>query len=92
MRSLLLLPALALLAAPAFAGTVQVGVNGLVCAFCVSGIEAAFKKEPGVEATQVDLDAKRVSITTTGDGISDERIRAVITDTGYNVTSITREE
>ena len=39
MRKLLIAAILAVLAAPAMAETIHVGVDGLVCAFCAKGIE-----------------------------------------------------
>lgn len=76
-------------AAPVMAETVHVGVNGLVCAFCVKGIEKSFKKVDAVENVHVDLDKKLVTLTTKKDQkIDDATIKTTIADAGYNVTSI----
>ena len=77
------------LASPAFAETIHVGVNGLVCAFCVKGIEKSFGKVDAVENVHVDLDKKLVTLVTKKDQtLDDALIKKTITDAGYNVTSI----
>lgn len=84
---------LASLASPAWAETIHVGVNGLVCAFCVKGIEKSFSKVDAVETVHVDLDKKLVTLTTKKDQtLGDDAIKATITDAGYSVTSIHRME
>lgn len=79
--------ALVLLATPAWAETIHVGVNGLVCAFCVKGIESGFRKQPGVQDVAVDLDSKLITLTTDG-SVSDASITQTISDAGYNTISI----
>ncbi|MCB0349056.1 MAG: heavy-metal-associated domain-containing protein [Bdellovibrionales bacterium] len=89
MNSLLLL----LITQFTFAGQIHVGVNGMVCAFCANGVEKTFKKETAVENVHVDLDKKVVSITTKDkQDISDERLKELITKSGYSVTTIHREK
>jgi len=36
----------------------------MVCAFCATGIEKTFRKQPEVATVKVDLQTKLVSITT----------------------------
>ena len=82
-----------MIASPAWAGTLKVGVNGLVCAFCVKAIEEGFKKQPEIANVHVDLDNKRVTLTEKqGATIADIAIKETIADAGYNVTTITRGE
>lgn len=90
MRKLFLSAALVTgISAPAMAETIHVGVNGLVCAFCVTGIENSLKKIPAIESVKVDLDNKLVTITTKPDKtLDDKTITETITDAGYNVTNI----
>ena len=77
------------LSLPAMAQTIHVGVNGLVCAFCATGIENSFKKNPAVESVKVDLDSKLVTINTKPDKtLDDAAITQTITDAGYTITNI----
>lgn len=90
MKSLLIATALTFsLATSAMAETIHVGVNGLVCAFCVQGIESTFKKQAATDTVKVDMDAKLVTIITKPDAtMKDALITKLITDSGYTVTSI----
>lgn len=81
-----------LLASPAFAGKITASVKGMVCAFCVSGIEKAFKTREEVDSVKVDLENKLVSIITKkGKDIDKATIEKLITDAGYTVTDIKKE-
>ena len=74
------------------AETIQVTVNGMVCAFCAQGITKKFQREPSVNSIHVDLDKKVVKIETKdGQDLSDGSISSGITDSGFNVVSIVRE-
>ena len=63
-RSLLTLVILAGLSGSAFAETITTTVNGMVCAFCATGIEKTFRKQPEVATVKLDLHKKLVTITT----------------------------
>jgi len=77
----------------AYAGTITATVNGLVCAFCATGIEKTFKKQPAVEHIKVDLENKLVTINTKPrQNLDDNTITQLLTDAGYSVTAITREK
>ena len=92
MRSVFLFTALTLLAGTASAETIKATVNGLVCSFCATGIEKTFKAQPGVDQVNVDLDKKLVTINTTPDQkLDDNTVTKLITDAGYSVINITRE-
>jgi mercuric ion binding protein len=90
MRTFVLTAAVAAsFATAAMAETIHVGVNGLVCAFCVKGIESSFRKQPAVERIHVDLDNKLVTINTkTDQTLDDATIKQLITDAGYTTTTI----
>lgn len=77
---------------PAFAATeVKVKVKGLVCAFCARNIEKSFLKNNAVEKVKADLDTKIVTIDLKeGQQLSDESIKVIITDAGYNAVKIER--
>ena len=92
-RSILSAALILMAASPAWAETIHVGVNGMVCAFCAAGIEASFKDEATVKTVKVDMDKSLVTLTSEEPAaISDAAITAVITDAGYTVTSIHRQE
>lgn len=91
MKKIILTLAILLFATPAFAKTIQVEVEGIVCAFCAQGIKKQFKKIDDVAKVEVDMDSKVVSIDTKDDSdISDDKIKALITDAGYTVKNIKR--
>ena len=76
----------------AFAGVVNVKVSGMVCSMCAQGIEKKFKNESAVKDLKVDLDQKLVTINThEGKDVSDEVIKKLITEAGYNVAEISRK-
>ncbi len=80
---------LAFLTGPAFAETIHVGVNGMVCAFCATGIEKSFKAKPETEKVTVSLEDKLVTIMTKdGATMKDDEINKIIKDAGYEVTTI----
>ena len=69
--------------------TIKANVNGMVCAFCAQGIE---KKMRGLSQTQdvyVNL-KQRVVVVELKDGqtLSHEKVKEVIKNAGYEVTSI----
>tara|TARA_B100001971_G_scaffold210292_1_gene235471 strand:+ start:847 stop:1194 length:348 start_codon:yes stop_codon:yes gene_type:complete len=72
-------------------GDIHVSVNGLVCDFCARALEKVFGKEEAVQNIDVNLDTKVITITLNEDkNITDERIKALIADSGYNVEGIHR--
>ncbi len=86
--SLLLLAAVA-----ANAGTIEMKVNGLVCAFCAQGIEKTFRRNPAVADVVVSLEDKLVAVQTKdGADISDQELLATLTDAGYDTKSIERTD
>ena len=77
----------------AVAETIRTTVNGMVCAFCATGIEKTFRKQPEVATVHVDLPKKVVTITTKpGKTLSDEKIKEVVTYSGYTMGKIDREK
>ena len=74
------------------AETIHTSVNGMVCAFCATGIEKTFRKHPEVESVKVDLPSKQVTIKTKpGKTLSDAKIKEVVTYSGYTMGKIVRE-
>ena len=75
------------------AETIHTTVNGMVCAFCATGIEKTFRKQPAVESVMVDLPSKQVTIKTKpGKTLSDAEIKEVVTYSGYTMGKIVREK
>lgn len=58
-------------------------VNGMTCQHCVNAVTAEVSAVPGVEAVEVDLAAKTVSVT----GGDDAAVRAAIDEAGYEVAA-----
>ncbi len=92
-KILIFLALLAVLSGTAYADTIKASVNGLVCAFCATGIEKTFNEQPSVATVNVDLENKLVTITTKPQqDLNDVVVTKLITDAGYSVTGITREK
>jgi copper chaperone CopZ len=81
------------LSAAVSAETIKTTVHGMVCAFCATGIEKTFRKQPEVNTIKVDLPKKLVTITTKpGKTLSDAKVKEVITYSGYTIGKIIREK
>ena len=82
-----------LVPAVAPAATIEIDVNGLVCAFCAQGIEKKLRAFPATEDVVVSLEQKLVALATKpGRDIADDEIRHALTDAGYAVKAIHRED
>ena len=95
MKRLQVLLAVTLLAiaATGTAATIEMTVNGLVCAFCAQGIEKKLKKFPATAEVVVNLKHQLVAVALKdGQDISDGDLRKALTDAGYTVKSISRSE
>jgi copper chaperone CopZ len=100
MKTKLIIVSIATLFATSFANTafaapktIQIGLDGLVCAFCAQGVEKKMKAQAATDKVFVSLD-KKVAVVALKDGkdIPDATIKAEITDAGYVVKSIARSE
>jgi copper chaperone CopZ len=81
------------LSGSAFAETIKTTVNGMVCAFCATGIEKTFRKQPEVESVHVDLPKKLVTVKTkAGKTLPDAKIKEIVTYSGYTMGQIVREK
>lgn len=82
---------LTMLSQAAMAETIRATVNGMVCAFCMTGIEKTFKAQPAVKDVKVDMDTQLVTIyTKQGETLDDKTVNSLISDAGYSVTDIKR--
>ena len=61
-------------------------IEGMSCGHCSARVEKALNALDGVTA-KVDLEAKTASIETEG-RVSDEQLKAAVTDAGYDVVSL----
>lgn len=69
--------------------TIKAEVNGMVCAFCAQGIEKKIKAMPQAKDVLVDLDKRIVAVELkTGQAVTHDKIKAAITDSGYDVVKI----
>jgi mercuric ion binding protein len=77
----------------AAAEIINASVNGMVCAFCATGIEKTFKTQPEVKTVTVDLQNKLVTIhTKEGQTIDDAKLKKLIGNAGYSVVGIVRKK
>ena len=75
------------------AATIEMTVNGLVCAFCAQGIEKKLKKFPATAEVLVSLEHRLVAVSLKdGQDIPDAELRKALTDAGYAVKTISRSE
>ncbi len=73
------------------ADTIEMKVNGLVCAFCAQGIEKTLREYPATADVVVSLENRLVAIATKdGQDIADSELKKALTDAGYTVKSIAR--
>jgi copper chaperone CopZ len=80
-------------AARSAAATIEMTVNGLVCAFCAQGIEKKLKKFPATAEVVVSLEQRLVAVgLKDGQDIPDVDLRKALTDAGYTVKEIARTE
>lgn len=75
------------------ARTIELEVNGLVCAFCAQGIEKSMKTFPATREVYVSLEHRLVAVDLKDDeDIADADLKRAITDAGYSVVGIERTE
>jgi periplasmic mercuric ion binding protein len=75
------------------AATIEMNVNGLVCAFCAQGIEKQLRKFPATADVVVSLEHKLVAVALKeGQDIPDADLRRALTNAGYSVTAINRTD
>jgi copper chaperone CopZ len=85
--------ALLAVAASSTAATIEMTVNGLVCAFCAQGIEKKLKKFPATTEVVVSLEQRLVAVSLKdGEDISDTDLRKALQDAGYTVKAISRSD
>ena len=89
----ILLSLLLLASASARAATIEMSVNGLVCAFCAQGIEKQLRKFPATADVVVSLEQKLVAVSLKdGQDIPDAELRRALTNAGYTIKAIERTQ
>ena len=90
---ILLVALLSLAPILARAATIEMHVNGLVCAFCAQGIEKKLRNFAATADVVVSLDQRLVAVALKdGRDIPDTELRKALTNAGYTVTSIERTD
>ena len=85
--------ALALASVHATAASIEMEVNGLVCAFCAQGIEKTLRKFDATEDVFVSLEHRMVALSLRDGGtIADAELTSAMTNAGYTVVGIRRTE
>ena len=69
----------------------EIMVEGMMCQNCVKHVTRALEGIPGATDVQVDLAAKKATVTLPS-GTEDTVLKAAITDAGYEVTGIETHE
>lgn len=66
----------------------RIGIEGMICGHCVNHVKEALTEDiQGVKIIDVSLENKCATVEV-DNNVSDEHIKAVISDLGYIVTSI----
>ena len=69
--------------------TIKANVNGMVCAFCAQGIEKKMRALPQTQDVYVNLKQRVVAVELKdGQTLTNDKVKAIIKDAGYDVTSI----
>ncbi len=65
------------------ASAIDIGIGGMTCASCVSRVEKALKKVPGVQEATVNLATESARIVVAPGDNLDARLRRAVRDAGY---------
>jgi mercuric ion binding protein len=77
----------------ASAKTIEMDVNGLVCAFCAQGISKSMKAFPASDGVFVSLEHRLVAVhLKDGQDIADAALRKAIVDAGYKLVAVRRTD
>ena len=73
--------------------TIKASVNGMVCAFCAQGIEKKMRKLSQTQDVYVNLKKRMVAVELKeGETLSDDTVKEIVQDAGYDVVTIERSE
>ena len=71
--------------------TIELKITGMTCASCVSRVEKALKRAPGVLDASVNLATERATIHFLGGPEMTDRLIGTVENTGYEATAIRRD-
>ncbi|MBR7989370.1 copper-translocating P-type ATPase [Burkholderia cenocepacia] len=74
--------------APAAATTIELDIDGMTCASCVSRVEKALVKVPGVTRASVNLATERATVDASA-GVSATQLADAVKQAGYGATPTT---
>ncbi|HYE40438.1 MAG TPA: heavy metal translocating P-type ATPase [Ramlibacter sp.] len=74
--------------APTPAATLDLGVGGMTCASCVSRVERALKKVPGVTEATVNLATESARVTFAPSEQAEAQIRRAVRNAGYEPRAV----
>src|SRR3989338_4785593 len=63
-------------------------ISGMHCASCALTIEKNVKKIPGVKNVTVNFPLERATVEYVGDNVDDEKVMAVVKDSGYQAVLV----
>ncbi len=70
---------------------VAVKVNGLVCDFCAQSLDRLFSRENAINHVHVDLRNGMITLDfNESQNMDDEKVKKIVTDSGYSVVEIRR--
>jgi len=70
---------------------ISVEIKGMVCAFCAQGITSSFEKHGSISVVTVEIEKHAVILELKdGQEISDDEIKKVVKEAGYDVGKIER--
>lgn len=73
--------------------TIEMQVDGLVCAFCAQGISKTLGKMPATQEVLVSLESGLVAVALKpGLDLADADLRSSLTEAGYSVKAIVRKD
>ena len=78
-------------AAEAQPNTIEMDVDGLVCAFCAQGIEKKLRAQAATGDVVVSLEHKLVAVALKPEqDIGDEALKTLLTEAGYTLRAVRR--
>jgi len=74
-------------------GTIEMDVDGLVCAFCAQGIEKKLRKDAATADVFVSLEHKLVAVALKPQqDITDDALKTLLTEAGYTLRGVRRTD
>lgn len=72
---------------------ISIQAKGMVCSFCAQGIEKKFKALDQVAGIKVSLETKKIDVDLKeGKSVTDDDIKKILTESGYEVVKIERNK